>query len=214
MTENKQNIGRLAPVKRWLDGVTEKHLMRGVGIVFVAGLLASATAYSKSSTLQVPLAGATGMVQSIAAISAVILTLLGWMLSSIIYHISASILGGKGNLNRMLALSGYASIPFLAQQLLGFIYYVVLGQHALTTASNGLLATLIDHFTVFNLIGLVLVGVAVMVNYGLSGRKATIVVLLPIILSLAFALATKQLLGGAVNRAQGSGLFSGLRRTG
>jgi hypothetical protein len=200
---------------RWLDGVTEKHLIRGAGIVLVTGLLSAATAYTNASRIQVPVAGVAGMVQSIAAIAAVVMTLLGWVLSSIIYHIGASVLGGKGSLNRMFTLSGYASIPLLAQQLLGFIYYVVLGQQASASSSAGILATLVDRFTVFNIIGLILVGVAVMLNYGLSGRKAAIVALLPTILSLAFALLTRQFLGGAAaTRAQNSGLFAGLRRSG
>jgi hypothetical protein len=215
MTDKKQYTGRLAPVMRWLDGVTEKHLIRGAGIVLVTGLLSAATAYTNASRIQVPVAGVAGMVQSIATIAAVVMTLLGWVLSSVIYHIGASVFGGKGSLNRMFALSGYASIPLLAQQLLGFIYYVVLGQQASASSSAGILATLVDRFTVFNIIGLILVGVAVMLNYGLSGRKAAIVALLPTILSLAFALLTRQFLGGAAaTRAQGSGLFAGLRRSG
>lgn len=210
MTENKQYTGRLAPVKKWLDGVTEKHLIRGAGVVFLTGLLAAATAYTNASKIQVPVAGAAGMVQSIAVIAAVIVTLLGWILSSVIYHIGASVLGGKGSLNRMFALSGYASIPALVQQLLRFVNYALLNQTAITS-TGGLVGAILDYFNFFSIIGLVLVGVAVMINYGLTGRKAAIVALLPTIISIAFALLARQLFGGltAASASRGGGLFLG-----
>jgi hypothetical protein len=208
MTENNAYTGRLAPIKRWLDGVTEKHLLAGVGIVALTSVLAGATAYSNASGIQVPVAGASGMLQSISTISAVIMTFLGWVLSSVIYHIGATILGGRGSLKRMFVLSGYASIPILTQQLLRFVYYVVLGQQVSAFASTGLLATLVDHFTVFNIIGLVLVGVAVMSNYSLSGRRAAIVAILPTIIGLVFVLAIRQLFGGVTGRALASGPFA------
>lgn len=213
MTENKQYTGRLAPVKRWLDGVTVKHLIRGAGIVFLTGLFAAATAYTNASKIQVPVAGVAGMVQSIASIMAVITTLLGWVISSVIYHIGANVLGGKGSLNRMFALSGYASIPALAQQLLRFVIYALLHQTAITS-TGGLMGTILDYFNFFSIIGLIFVGVAVMVNYGVTGRKSTIVALLPTIISIALALLARQFFGGLTTASanQGSGLF--LRRTG
>jgi hypothetical protein len=212
MTENKQYTGRLASVRRWLDRVTEKHLLRGAGIVFLTGLLAAATAYSNASRIQVPVAGAAGMVQSIAAIAAVIVTLLGWILSSVIYHIGASVLGGKGSLNRMFALSGYASVPALAQQLLRFVNYALLNQ-SVTSSTGGLAGAILEYFNFFSIIGLILVGMVVMINYGLTGRKAAIVALLPTLISIAFALIARQLLGGvtAVSSNQGGGLFLGRR---
>jgi hypothetical protein len=153
------------------------------------------------------------MVQSTASITAVIATLLGWVTSSVIYHLGASVLGGKGSLNRMFALSGYASIPALAQQLLRFVIYALLNQTAITS-TGGLMGTILDYFNFFSIIGLILVGVAVMVNYGVTGRKSTIVALLPTIISITLALLARQLFGGlmAASANQGSGLF--LRRTG
>ncbi len=218
MTETKQYTGRLAPVKKWLDGVTEKHLIRGAGIVLLTGLLAGATAYTNASKIQIPVtgtAGVAGMVQSIAAIAAVIVTLLGWVISSVIYHVGASVLGGKGSLNRMFALAGYASIPALAQQLLRFVNYAILNQTAITS-TGGILGTILNYFNFFSIIGLILVGIAVMVNYGLSGRKAALVALLPTIISIALALLARQLFGGltAASANQGSGLFAGMRRLG
>ena len=218
MTENKQYTGRLAPVKKWLNGVTEKHLIKGAGIVLLTSLLAGATASVNASKIQIPVTGVVGvagMIQSIAAIAAVIGTLLGWVISSVIYHVGARVLGGKGSLNRMFALAGYASIPALAQQLLRFINYGLLHQTAITSTGS-LLGAIFDYFNFFSIIGLILVGVAVMINYGLSGRKAALVALLPTIISIALALVTRQLFGGltAATSNQGNGLFVGLRRMG
>ena len=218
MTENKQYTGRLASVKKWFDGVTEKHLIRAAGIVLATGLLAGATAYTNASKIQIPVtgvAGVGGMVQSIAAIAAVIGTIFGWVISSVLYHVGASVLGGKGSLNRMFTLAGYASIPALAQQLLRFVNYVILNQTAIT-ATGGIVGNILNYFNFFSIIGLALVGVAVMVNYGLSGKKAAIVALLPTIISIALALIARNLFGGLTTASanQGTGLFAGLRRMG
>jgi hypothetical protein len=70
----------------------------------------------------------------------------------------------------MFALTAYASIPALVQQILRFISYWLLGSTPLTTTN--VVELLVDFFNVFTIIGLVLVGVAVMVNYGLTVRKA------------------------------------------
>ena len=176
--------------------------------------MAGATAYTNASKIQIPVtgvAGVGGMVQSIAAIAAVIGTIFGWVIS----HVGASVLGGKGSLNRMFTLAGYASIPALAQQLLRFVNYVILNQTAIT-ATGGIVGNILNYFNFFSIIGLALVGVAVMVNYGLSGKKAAIVALLPTIISIALALIARSLFGGLTTASanQGTGLFAGLRRMG
>jgi hypothetical protein len=58
------------------------------------------------------------------------------------------------------------------------------------------------------------VGVAVMVNYGLTGRKAALVALLPTIISIGLALLARQLFGGLTSASanQSTGFFAGLRR--
>jgi len=215
MTETKQHTGRLKPVKRWLDAVTEKNILKGTVIVVITGVLAAATAYTNATKTTVPIVGASDMIQTIAAVTVLIMTLLGWLLSALIYHVGANVLGGKGNLNRMFALAGYASLPALAQQLLRFINYSLLNQT--TTASIGSLADAVfSYFNFFSVIGLILVGVAVMTNYGLSWRKAVLVALLPTLISIAFALVVRQFFGGAAltSGTQGSGLFGSLRRIG
>jgi hypothetical protein len=210
----KQYTGRLAPIERWLDAVTEKDLLKGAAIVGLTGVFTAAAAYSAASKMELPVAGMTGTIQAISAVSALVMTLLGWILSSLIYHACAHLLGGKGNRNRMFALSGYASIPALIQQFLRFVSYSFLGQVP-TTSGGSLPEVLLGYFNVFSVIGLVFVGLAVMINYGLPGRKAAFVALIPTLITLAFGLAMMRLLGGAAaSSAQGGGLFSGLRHSG
>jgi hypothetical protein len=209
----KQYTGRLAGIKRWLDSVTEKDLMKGAGIVILTGLFTGGAAYAAASKIELPVAGIGGTVQSIAAIGAIVMTLLGWVLSSLIYHVVATLLGGKGNRNRMFALSGYAMLPLLVQQFIRFVSYWFLGQTTLT-ASAGVIGVLLDHFNVFAVIGLVFVGLSIMINYGISGRKAAFVALIPTIFLLALGLWSLRLTNSAAASTQGGGLFAGFRRPG
>ncbi|MCX6649919.1 MAG: Yip1 family protein [Candidatus Bathyarchaeota archaeon] len=208
----KQYKGRLARIERWLDAVTAKDLMKGAAIVTLTGVFAGGAAYAAASRMEIPVAGMSGTVQAIAAIGAIVMTLLGWVLSSLIYHACAHLLGGKGDRNRMFALSGYATIPALVQQFLRFVDYWFLGQTA-ATSNGGLIGVLLGYFNVFSVICLVFVGLAIMINYGISGRKAAFVALIPTIIMLALGLWSLRAVSGAAAATQGGGLF-GLRRAG
>jgi len=202
----KQYTGRLASIKKWLDAVTGKDLLKAAAIVVLTGLFAGGAAYSTASKMEIPIEGMGNTVQIVVAISALVMTLLGWVLSSLIYHASAHLLGGKGDRNRMFALTGYASIPALIQQLLRFVSYWFLGQTAMTATT--LPEVLLGYFNVFSVLGLVLVGVAVMINYGVSGRKAAFVALIPTLLSLCLAVYSLWSLAAASTAARNGGLFS------
>ena len=213
MTENKQYTGSFASIKMWLSQITEKNMLKGATIVTLTGILAAVTAYSNSTRIESSIAEVSGILKTVSAVTALTLTLLGWILSSLFYHVGASVLGGKGSLNRMFALSGYASTPLLLQEILRFLYYVVLSQSPSASATVNILTLLVDRFTFFKVACLILTGVAVMLNYCVSGRKAVFVALLPTLISIAFALLLRQYLGGAVAASvnRGGGLFSGLR---
>jgi hypothetical protein len=207
----KQYTGRLAPIKAWLGGVTEKNLRNALIIVVATAILSAVTAYSTAGRIEVPIAGAGEMLKNASAVLAVVGTLLGWVLSTAIYHGGARLLGGKGSLNRMFALSGYASLPILGQQLLRFVYYPVLGQPMSTAATTGL-DIFFDAFNVFTVAALILTGVAVMINYGLSGRRTALIALLPTFIVLALGLVTMAMASSAPTQTNG-GIF-GLRPSG
>ena len=188
MTE-KQYKGRLARVEKWLDAVTDKDLMKGAAIVLASGLFAGGSAYAAASSMDALLGSMAGTVKIISMISAVVMALLGWVVSSVIYHGVSHLAGGKGDRNRMFALNGYAYTPALVQQILRFVNYWFLGQTAATSV-GGVLEVLVSTFNVFALIGLVLVALAIKTNYGITGRKAALIALIPTAITLAFALAT------------------------
>jgi hypothetical protein len=215
MTEKKQHTERFSPIKAWLSQITEKNMLKGATTVALTGLLAAVIAYSNTTRIEAPIAGVSGMLRTISAATALILTLLGWIFSSLIYHEGASVLGGKGSLNRIFALSGYASIPLLLQEILRFIYYVVFSQSPSASTAVNIFTLLVDNFTFFKVACLVLTGVAIMLNYGVSGRKAALVTLLPTFISIAFTLLLIHYFGGVVAASgnQSGGLFSRLRQT-
>ena len=208
MTENKQHTGCFAPINVWLSQITEKNMLRGATIVALTGILAASIAYSNASRIETPITGGSGILKTASAATALIFTLLGWIFSSLIYHAGASVLGGKGSLTRVIALSGYASIPLLIQEVLRFIYYVVFSQ-SLSASAVSILTIFVDHFTFFKVACLVLTGVAIMLNYGVSGRKAAFILLLPTFISIAFSLLLIHYFGGAVAASgnRGGGLF-------
>jgi hypothetical protein len=215
MTENKQYTGRFTSLKVWLSQITEKNMLKGAAIVALTGILAAVVAYSNATMIEASIAGVSGLIKTMSAVTALIWTLLGWIFSSLIYHAGASVLGGKGSLKRAFTLSGYASIPLLLQEILRFTYYVVFSQLPSASATVNILTLLVDRFTFFKVACLILTGVAVTLNYGVSGRKAAFVTLLPTLISIAFILLLTQYFGGAVAASvtRGGGLLSGLRQT-
>ncbi|OGD55473.1 hypothetical protein A3K78_03345 [Candidatus Bathyarchaeota archaeon RBG_13_52_12] len=198
MTENKEHTWRFASIKVWLSQITEKNMLKGATIVVLTGLLAAVIAYSNAARIEAPIAGVSGTFKTISAAATLTLTLLGWIFSSLTYHAGASVLGGKGSLKRVFALSGYVSMPLLLQEILRFIYYVIFSQSPSASTSVNILTLLVDHFTFFKVACLVLTGVAVMLNYGVSGRKAAFVTLLPTLIIIAFTLLLSQYFGGAI----------------
>ena len=207
MTEQKQYTGITAPIQRWLGGVTEKDITKGALIVLLEGIFAGGAAYSAASMITLPVAGLAGTVQAIAAVSGIVMTLLVWVVSSLIFHGVAHLLGGRGNRNRMFALAGYASVPQLIQQLIRFVSYWFLGQTA-TTSGTGIIELLLQYFNVFSIIGLVLMSLAIMTNYKLPGKKAILVALIPSFIGLAFGFAALAMVRSTASTSTASiGLF-------
>jgi Yip1 domain len=182
--DEKRYEGRLARIEKWLDSVTDKNLIKGAIIVILTGIFAGGAAFASSKDIPIP--EMVGALQTLSLVGAVVITVLGWIISTLIYHASAHLLGGSGDKNRMFALSGYASIPVLIQQFLRFIEYWFLDQSPQSMLS-GLPELLLAYLNVFSIIGIVFMSVAIRINYGLTGRKAVFVALIPTMIGLAFA---------------------------
>ena len=122
------------------------------------------------------------------AIGGVLGAVIRWLIPSILVLLAANIWVGKGSSKRMLAMTGFASAPRIIQQLLRVIdaYTISAADIASLTATraaaSGLLGKLVNQaFTVFNLFGvltIILIAVAVSVNYEATPRKAAYVTVL------------------------------------
>ncbi|MBQ04317.1 hypothetical protein CL673_06370 [Candidatus Bathyarchaeota archaeon] len=111
-----------------------------------------------------------------------------WIIPSILILFTANIWVGKGSSKRMLAMTSFASVPRIIQQLLRIIDSYTLNSTdiasltAMQVPSPGLYGKLVNEvFTVFNLFGvltIILTVVAVSVNYEANPRKAAYVTIL------------------------------------
>lgn len=107
----------------------------------------------------------------------------GWLISSVLLHLFASFLAGNGSLRRTFALTGFASIPLLFQQILRLLdaYTIPRGEVSSLIAARvlglslamRLLSGLLAVFTIFGLWTFVLTVVAVSINYE-SSRTRTV----------------------------------------
>jgi len=122
-----------------------------------------------------------------------IATLVGFGFSIGIYHTLSRLLGGQGEIRRMAALGGYASLPILGQHALRFVYFFLINDPTdLTPIGSGIVRILLNYFTIFSVTAIALTALAVKENYRISGRRAFIIaftpVLIPLVLSFLFRL--------------------------
>ena len=129
------------------------------------------------------------MFQAISPAIAFIATLVGFSLSIGIYHAVSRLLGGQGEIRRMAALGGYASLPMLGQHALRFFYYLLINDPAdLTPIGSGVVRLLLNYFTIFSITAIALTVLALKENYKISGRRAFLIVFIPVLIPLALTL--------------------------
>jgi len=119
------------------------------------------------------------------ALAGIVGTVTRWLVPSILVLFAGNIWVGKGSSKRMLAMTGFASAPRIAQQILRIIDAYTISAPDLASltatraAATGLLGRLVNQaFTVFNLFGvltIILTVVAVSVNFEANTRKAAFV---------------------------------------
>jgi hypothetical protein len=108
-----------------------------------------------------------------------------WLVPSLLILLVAKIYMGEGSARRMLAMTGFAQSPLLAQQLLRMMDAYTIASPQLTSViasralGSGLAWTILnqalDVFTVFGIATVVLTAFAVSVNYGAAAKRAAIV---------------------------------------
>ncbi len=110
-----------------------------------------------------------------------------WLISSALIHGFSSPFGGKGTFKSMLTLAGYASTPFLIQQVLRLADSFTASQeevlHLLTGFQisvypllNTIANAAMNIFTIFRLWSIVLLVVAIRENYKMSTARSIVIV--------------------------------------
>lgn len=189
--------------------IQEGDLMKGAVIVVVAAVLAgvSTMTYMNKIPLEVILAqvqnvsvdvsSLQGTMGMFSAIGVIIAVLAGWALSTLLFHALSNLLGGKGDMKRFFAMTGFASTPLLLKQVIRMIDAFTISQDAAVgfflanrEIGNKLLTWLMgaNLLNIFGLATLYLTINAINANYGLGKGKALVIALIPPAVSLAMTL--------------------------
>ena len=193
--------------RKGFESIREEDLWKGaVLILLVASFSALAGFnYASKSPLQLPVGLTPGNRQvfprqafdteafrkSFVILSTVgngLKVITGWLITAVILHIFARFLAGKGSLKRLMALTGFASIPLVLQQILRLIDSLTISRDTLIninvaralgrTLAMRLLTGVLTIFTVFGIWVFALTILAVSFNYESSRRRAATVTLL------------------------------------
>jgi hypothetical protein len=200
---NKNEIVQRKGVQGWFERVTNRDLWKGLLVVLIASTLVGVETIINTRSGSSTAASSTASYTS-AVISGVELLII-WALSTLLIHGLSRLMKGKGSLRRFFTMNGLAYIPILVQALLSIIdiaLFSPIGTSLL--ASQPLLSVLMSELNILNLISLGLTMVAVSVNYGLSRKKALVIVIVPVIILLALGF-----IGLPIART-GSSIFRGL----
>ncbi|MBL7168864.1 YIP1 family protein [Candidatus Bathyarchaeota archaeon] len=178
MSETKKSFrekifGVLRSPSTGFPQIEEDDLRKGILIIFIIGLLSSwaGVIYLRARTTM-----------PFLAIGGIVGAFTRWLIPSALVLISAKILIGDGSTRRLLAMTAFASLPQLAQQLLRVVDAYTISNVDLTALratlfpSTGLVFRAMNQgvkvFNVFGLLTLALTVYAVSANYRSPKRRA------------------------------------------
>ncbi|MBA7604021.1 hypothetical protein ES703_11139 [subsurface metagenome] len=178
MSETKKSFrekifGVLRSPSTGFPQIDEDDLRKGILIIFIIGLLSSwaGIIYLRARTMT-----------PFLAIGGIVGAFTRWLIPSVLVLITAKILIGDGNTRRMFAMTAFASLPQLAQQLLRVADASTISTVDLTALraavfpSTGLIFKVMNQgvkvFNLFGLLTLALTVYAVSANYGSPKRRA------------------------------------------
>jgi hypothetical protein len=207
-------VGVVTVPKEAFEHIEEGDLRKGILLILVISLLSTWAGATYFSKMEIDLSGLTsragpggpgffnqgGSTQApdLEAIRAQMTPLVAaanalaaftrWLTPSILLVLVAKMLAGEGSAKRLLAMTAFASLPLLLQQILRVIDSMIITSAELKQlAATGLSGTgLVDRFLtqglrVLNLFGLATLALTVLAireNYGTATGKASQVVLL------------------------------------
>ncbi len=169
----------------------------GIAVVILAAVAQAFGSYLIMSRTESPLPGMGGTIATVVGIFAAVSTLLAWVITVLIYHAGARLLGGKGSLRRMFALGGMAYIPMLLQYTLRAAYSYAVVDPVPAPTGGPLVEFLLNHFTLFSVITIALTAVALVANYRVSGRKAVLIVFIPVFLGIVLGVVLRGSVAGS-----------------
>jgi len=203
MSKTVEATHGISGIKGWLQRRTSP--WKGIGIVVVAALLSETAVIIRSERAASGFSGGAtaGAVIYITAVLGAVISIIFWAISTLLTHGTSRLLRGRGSLKHFFARNGFAYLPILLQGLLSIAdVSLTSGTGTSPLASQPELEMLLTQFNLLNLAAIVLSGIAVTANYGLSRKRAAVAVLVPVVIFLALGFLGIPLGGG---RAAGRG---------
>jgi len=199
-------MGVIASPREAFKDIEEGDLRKGVAIVLLVAILSAWAGMAYASKMEFNFAGVRqgGMFRPGAHDSPVIdaeairsrlapfvalgnglVAVTRWLVPSVLVLLSAKVLVGQGSSRRILAMTGFASVPRLAQQAIRVVdaYTITAPELAAYMASQGaatglpgrILNQAMNVIDIFGLATIVLTVFAVSVNYEADTRKSAVV---------------------------------------
>ncbi len=200
-------IGKISKVvkspREGFSQIEEGDLSKGLVLILLLAVFSAWSSMNYASKMEFNLAAQgldmkrlrSGMLPFFA-LGGAIGAIVRWLIPSVLLVVMAKIMVGGGSSKRMLAMTEFASIPLIAQQLLCVAdsYLISIAEvsaiMALTPLGNiplGLLNNILSIFNFFGLLTLLLTTHAVSINYGVKTMKAFKVAISAYIVYLALA---------------------------
>lgn len=200
MSEEKKGFirqvrGCITSPRKTLESVSDDSLGRGIILVLIMVVLSGMAGYYYGSKIQLVIPGGRMVITTLFALGGGIGVVIGWLIPTVILHIVATLLRGNGGFKRILALTGFTSIPHIFRHGIRLIdaYTIsskqLIGSMPARVAGGDFITKFISQgsrvLNVFSLWSIALIIIAVTINYNMSKWKAflsTIIAFLMLIL--------------------------------
>lgn len=180
----------------------EDKFWRAFSIILLTSIFTAATSYLNLTRTVITLTNSPpgGLLYGLVIATTIVTTFFGWFLSNLLYQGISLLFGAGRSLKRMLTLSGYASIPMLFQSASRFAYFFISGEKPVSLINEGLIGVILEHFTIFSVLTLILTTYAISENYSISFKKSLMIAFSPLILILLIRFGLSSFFGVRLNR--------------
>ncbi len=201
-----------SPMKAF-KSIREKDIWKGAFIILLVALLSAIASfnYTSKSPFQPPLDSTSNasppfgpqstnpeMIRGnfiiLSTVRDGLEAITGWLVTGVIIHIFAGISGGNGGFKRLLAITGFASIPQILQQIIRLIDAYTISRETLTSLitvqainrslQDRFISRVVTTFSIFGIWTFALTIIAVSVNYRHSKGRAAAYTILAYLVSI------------------------------